>query len=243
MAATYKDDIKPSVYMFPIIQLLIDVVLNANTRSGDGFLPVNLIHVIEGFAAPSRPHTISLIIVPTSRSMFRSNTPISLVMLIFIFSREETGPDLLQCIHVVGVYQLCQRVTDHSSMKGKLCDRNQSSVRSGSYYGPYLHDPLPVLDLCPPGFQHLEYPGGVLDPRQMSLDVMRRRYIIKVDETRHRCMTSRNDGQRKRRSEEPFAEKIAPQGGPSAVQDPYIGVIQLRPRREVSTDHRSRGLP
>lgn len=75
------------------------------------------------------------------------------------------------------------------------CDRNKSSTRNGICLGSHLYDTLPVLDLCPPGFQHLEYPGGILNPRQMYLDVVRRRHIIRVDETRHRCVASRNDGQ------------------------------------------------
>lgn len=49
MAGTYKDCIKPGVYMFPIVKFFVDVVLDANTRSGGGFLPVNLMKVIEGF--------------------------------------------------------------------------------------------------------------------------------------------------------------------------------------------------
>jgi hypothetical protein len=77
MAMTYKDSIKPGVYMFPVVKFLVDMMLNANTRSSDGFFPVNLVHVIEGFAGFSRLHTVSLIIVPTFRSMFRSNIPIS----------------------------------------------------------------------------------------------------------------------------------------------------------------------
>jgi len=77
IAGTHKDGIEPSVYMFPIVQFLVDVLLDANTRSSDGFLPVDLTHVSEGFATPSRLLTVSLIIVPTSRSKFGSSTPIN----------------------------------------------------------------------------------------------------------------------------------------------------------------------
>ena len=74
MGGTYKNGVKPSVYMFPIVQFLIDVLLDANTGGSNGFLPIDLTHVSEGFAAPPIPHTVSLMIVPTSRSKFGSNT-------------------------------------------------------------------------------------------------------------------------------------------------------------------------
>ena len=83
MTGTYKYSIKPSVYMFPIVQLLVDVLLDANARSGEGFLPVDLMHVIESSATTPRLHTVSLIIVPTSRSRFRSNAMISLATSLF----------------------------------------------------------------------------------------------------------------------------------------------------------------
>lgn len=162
-------------------------------------------------------HTVSLIIVPTFRSMFRSNIPISLAMSFSRLSWEETRPNLLQYIHMIRVYQLCQQVTDHSSMKGKLCDGSKCSTRSGSHCSPHLYDSLPILDLCPPRSQRLEYPGGVLDPRQTPLDVIRRCHIIGIDETFHCCVTSHNDRQRKGRPDKPFAEQIAPQGRPSVV--------------------------
>lgn len=63
----------------------------------------------------------------------------------------------------------------------------------------------------------------------MSLYVICCCYIVRVDETRHRCVASHNDGQRKRRSDKPFAEEIATQGRPSVVQDSYIEVVQLDP--------------
>jgi len=44
--------------------------------------------------------------------------------------REETSPDPLQYIRMIGVYQLCQRVTDHSSVKGKLSNGNQCGART-----------------------------------------------------------------------------------------------------------------
>ena len=119
-------------------------------------------------------------------------------------------------------------------MKGKLCGGSQFSGRSGGYCSPHLHDSLPILDLCPPRFQRLEYPGGVLNPRQTPLDVIRRRHIIRIDETRYRCVASRNNGQRERRSDKPFAEEIAPQGRPSVVQDPYIGLHSWGPTTDYN---------
>jgi len=80
MTGTYKDSVKPSVYVFSIIQFLVDVLLDANARSSDGLLPVDLTYISEGFTTPSRLHTVPLIIVPTSRSRFRSNALISLGM-------------------------------------------------------------------------------------------------------------------------------------------------------------------
>ena len=74
---THQDSIKPSIYMFPIVQFLVDVLLDANTTNSDGFLPVDLPLVSEGVAPTSRRHTVSLMIVPTARSKFRSNTLIN----------------------------------------------------------------------------------------------------------------------------------------------------------------------
>ena len=42
MGATYEDSIKPSVYMFSVVQFLVDVLLDTNTTGGDRFLPVDL---------------------------------------------------------------------------------------------------------------------------------------------------------------------------------------------------------
>lgn len=134
-------------------------------RGGGGFLPVDLMHVIRGFTKSSNLHTVSLIIVPTFRSMFRSNIPISLVMSFWRFSWEETRPDLLQYIHVVGVYKLRQRVTDHSSMKGKLYDRSQFSARSGSHCSPLTSTiPCQSLTLALPDFSILSTLGVFLIP-------------------------------------------------------------------------------
>jgi len=63
--------------MFPGIQLLVDMLPDANTASGDGFLPVDLSPVSEGIAPIPEQRTVSLMIVPTSRSKFRSKTLIN----------------------------------------------------------------------------------------------------------------------------------------------------------------------
>jgi len=52
MARTYKDGIEPGVYMFPVVKFLVDVRLNANTRSSEGFFPVHLMHIVGGFTGP-----------------------------------------------------------------------------------------------------------------------------------------------------------------------------------------------
>jgi len=151
--------------MFPAVEFFVDVLLNANMRGGGGFFPVNLMHVIEGFTEPSKLHTVSLIIVPTFRSMFRSNIPISLAVSFSRFSWEETHPDLLQYVHVVCVYQLRQQVTDHSSMKGKLCDGSQFSARSSSHCSLLTSTiPCQSLTFALPDFSILSTLGVFLIP-------------------------------------------------------------------------------
>ena len=151
--------------MFPVVEFFVDVLLNANMRGRGGFFPVDLMHVIERFAELPKLHTVSLMIVPTFRSMFRSNMPISLAVSFWRIFWEETRPDLLQYIHVVGVYQLRQRVTDHSSMKGKLCDKNQFSTRSSSHCSPLTSTiPCQSLTFALPDFSILSTLGVFLIP-------------------------------------------------------------------------------
>lgn len=96
------------------------MLLDANTTSNNGFLPVDLSLVSEGVVFTSRPRTVSLMTVPTSRSKFRSNALINFAKLLSWFPGTKAGPDLPQDIHVVGMNELRQQVTDHGSMKGKL---------------------------------------------------------------------------------------------------------------------------
>lgn len=42
MIGAHKDSVKTSVYVFSVIQLFVDMLLDANTTGGDGLLPVNL---------------------------------------------------------------------------------------------------------------------------------------------------------------------------------------------------------
>ena len=96
------------------------MLLDANTTSNNGFLPVDLSLVSEGVAFTSRLCTVSLMSVPTSRSKFRSNALINFAKLLSWFSGTKAGLDLPQDIHVVGMNELRQQVTDHGGMEGKL---------------------------------------------------------------------------------------------------------------------------
>lgn len=77
MVATHKDSVKPSIYMFPVIQFLVDMLLHAYTAGSDGFLPVDLLCVSMGVFPPPGQRTVSLMIVPTSRRKSRSKAPIN----------------------------------------------------------------------------------------------------------------------------------------------------------------------
>ena len=120
MEVTHKDSVKPSIYMFPVVQFFVDMLLDTNTTSSDGFLPVNLSLVSKGVAPTPGRRTVSLIIVPTSRSIFESNTPISFSKSLVWLSGAKASPDLLHYLHMAGVNQLRQRVADHGSVKCKL---------------------------------------------------------------------------------------------------------------------------
>ena len=82
--------------MFPVVQFLVDMLPDANTASGGGFLPVDLRLVREGIApAPGWP-TVSLMIVPTSRSKSRSNALINFAKSFSWSPGAKTNPDLPQ---------------------------------------------------------------------------------------------------------------------------------------------------
>lgn len=71
---TYKDSVEASIDAFPVVQFLVDMLLNTNTASVYGFLPVNLLLVSLEIAPDAWYLTVSLMIVPMSRSMFKSRT-------------------------------------------------------------------------------------------------------------------------------------------------------------------------
>lgn len=58
MTRTHKDGIKPGIYVFPVVKFLVDMMVNADARSGDRFLPVNLVPIGGGFAIPSQEKPI-----------------------------------------------------------------------------------------------------------------------------------------------------------------------------------------
>ena len=69
----HKHSVEASIYVFSVVQFLVDMLLNANTASGEGFLPVDLLLISYGVGTNPSQLTVSLTIVPTSRSIFRSN--------------------------------------------------------------------------------------------------------------------------------------------------------------------------
>ena len=54
MITTHKDGVEASVYVFPVIQFLVDVLLHTNTASGGRFFPVNLLLVSQGISSDAR---------------------------------------------------------------------------------------------------------------------------------------------------------------------------------------------
>lgn len=48
---THEDSVEASIYVFPVVQFLVNMLLNTNTAGGNGFLPVDLLPISQGLVS------------------------------------------------------------------------------------------------------------------------------------------------------------------------------------------------